>query len=266
MAVSRVLRRLLVLSVIVVPLVTARPSGVDASRLSAVASTPNLTRSVHGPIRPRTPHIGGFSTAPERAHLSGLQPRQAGAVIASRTSSGGNFSLQGFPAQFGVVGHNVTDGDYVAMAHTPSGLGAWLVTDGGTVVPVGDAPWLGDASVPGSSLAGGIDIAATPTGLGYWILYADGEIGAYGSAVKIGNVPFDPLDPPVSLAATATGQGLWVLLANGDYFTGGDAQALPETDPPQPVSGTAVAIERSAGGSGYLILLDSSSVLTFGDA
>jgi hypothetical protein len=102
------------------------------------------------------------------------------------------------------------DHPVVGIAPTPDGGGYWLVTSGGLVLPMGDAPNLGSVSGPpfGGSLrlnAPIVGMAATPDGGGYWLVGADGGIFAFGDAQFRGSTGGSTLEAPVVGMAVAAG-------------------------------------------------------------
>jgi Lamin Tail Domain len=111
----------------------------------------------------------------------------------------------------------------VGIAHTPSGMGYWLVASDGGVFAFGDALLFG--SMEGLPLNQPVvGMAATPSGQGYWLVAADGGVFTFGDAGFFGSRGGLPLNQPVvGMAATPSGQGYWLVAADGGVFTFGDA-------------------------------------------
>src|SRR5207245_508373 len=62
----------------------------------------------------------------------------------------------------------------VDLGMRPSGNGGWMVRTDGTVIPVGDAPMIGDAT--GRLTGKATDLIPTASGDGYWIVGSAGEV------------------------------------------------------------------------------------------
>jgi len=149
-----------------------------------------------------------------------------------------------------------------AIASTPSGRGYWALSEGGRVLPSGDAQGFG--SPEGSGLLGppvkAVAIEPTPTGLGYWVAEEGGRVSAYGDAPALGSPSGGAV---VGVAGTASGRGYWVATADGRVSAYGDAathgSAAGRRGP------SIVALAASAGGGFWLVAADGV-VLPFGAA
>lgn len=149
-----------------------------------------------------------------------------------------------------------------AIAATPTGRGFWALSEGGRVLPSGDAQVLGSPEL--SALLGpagkAVAIEPTPTGLGYWVAEESGRISAFGDAPGLGSAT----GPVVGMAATPSGRGYWAATADGRVSAHGDAPALGSTagrgGPP------IVAVVGAAGGQGYWLVAVDGTVFPFGMA
>lgn len=150
-----------------------------------------------------------------------------------------------------------------AIASTPSGRGYWALSEGGRVLPSGDAPLLGSPEL--SALLGpvgkAVAIESTPSGQGYWVALESGRVMSFGDAAGLGSAPGGPV---VGMARTPSGRGYWVATADGRVSAHGDAPALGS------VAGRAgppiVAVAGSAGGTGYWLVAGDGTVFPFGTA
>ena len=153
----------------------------------------------------------------------------------------------------------------VSMAGTPSGMGYWLASHEGEVVPLGDA--LGFGSMKGQSLNKPVvGIAATPTGNGYWLTAGDGGVFTFGDAGFFGSMGSQSLNKPVvGIAATPTGNGYWLTAGDGGIFTFGDA-GFYGSMATTPLNKHVVGIAATPTGQGYWLTAGDGGVFTFGDA
>lgn len=148
---------------------------------------------------------------------------------------------------------------------TSTGGGYWLARADGSLVPIGNASFQGDASclpLNGPVLGG----AAAATGVGYWLNGQDGGVFTYGSAHFFGSMGATPLNQPVfSMAATLSGNGYWLVAHDGGIFSFGDAGFHGSTGAitlVQPI----VAISPSPTGAGYRLAARDGGLFSFGDA
>jgi hypothetical protein len=84
----------------------------------------------------------------------------------------------------------------VGIAETPDNGGSWLVSSDGTVYPLGNAPFEGDAAKlvlnkPITSIVPSYD------GLGYNLIAADGGVFSYGDAQFYGSTGNIVLNKPI---------------------------------------------------------------------
>ena len=150
-----------------------------------------------------------------------------------------------------------------AIASTPSGRGYWALSEGGRVLPSGDAPLLGSPEL--SALLGpvgrAVAIESTPSGQGYWVAMESGRVMAYGDAPDLGTAPGGPV---VGLARTPSGRGYWVVTADGRVSAHGDAPALGSVA--GRVGAPIVAVAGAAGGAGFWLVAGDGTVFPFGTA
>ncbi len=111
---------------------------------------------------------------------------------------------------------------------TPSGQGAWVFTNRGRVLTLGDAEPRysgGISDLSGISLRAPIvDSVATPSGEGYYMLGSDGGVFAFGDARYAGSLPelgITPDQPLVGLVPDPDGYGYWLVAADGGVFAFG---------------------------------------------
>lgn len=166
---------------------------------------------------------------------------------------------QGRIHSFGGAGPVVPlDGPVAAVA--PVAGGAWVVSQHGTVVALGEAP---------APPAAGIDapvvgVAVGGDGAG-WVLRRDGHVDALGEAPLLGSpaelgagaVDF------VGIAPTRTGHGYWVCGRNGELFGFGDAtfEGSPTADGASVAD--VVGIDATLPG-GYVLVTARGNLLPFG--
>ncbi|HVF73986.1 MAG TPA: C40 family peptidase [Acidimicrobiales bacterium] len=152
-----------------------------------------------------------------------------------------------------VVGGAGIEGRAAAIVATPSGLGYWVASADGRVVPFGDATACGDAPAPV------VAMAATPTGPGYWTVDSGGRVSAFGDAGHHG----DGRGPAMAMAATPSGLGYWVAHATGCVSAHGDARQYGgRAGATVPV----VAMAATPSGLGYWLADAAGEVSAFGDA
>lgn len=157
----------------------------------------------------------------------------------------------------------------VGIALSAGGSGAWLATQSGAVLEVGDTPRCRPVSQLGTevTVAG---IKASPGGSGYWLFGQDGSIGAYGQAAYHGCIreasPGATLDQPiVSMAVTPRGGGYWLAAADGGVFCFGDAEYFGSAATLR-LDSQVVSIASTFYGHGYWMATEDGHVLGFGDA
>ena len=150
-----------------------------------------------------------------------------------------------------------------AMAATPDGEGAWLVTADGQVTAIGDARPAG--SLTGSPTHPVVAVAGTADGGGYWLVAADGGVFAFGDARFFGSTGVLRLNEPIVAAvATPDGGGYWLVAADGGVFAFGDARFFGSTGAlrlNQPIVAAAAAPD----GDGYRLVAADGGVFSFGD-
>ncbi len=168
-------------------------------------------------------------------------------------------------------------GGATAVASTPSGRGGWILYgQSGTVVPFGDATWLGDGSSIqhrggtwppfGSAIDHFSGIASTPDGGGYWLVGIDGGVFAYGDAAFYGSMGTHQVIAPVDgIARTADGHGYWLVSYDGGVFAYGDAQFSGSMGG-KPLNALMIGIAGNADGPGYWTVAQDGGVFAFGGA
>ena len=111
------------------------------------------------------------------------------------------------------------DSPVVDFAYTPSRMGYWLVQANGGVIPIGDAPDLGN--LRGVPLASPIvGAAATNDGTGLYLVASDGGIFALGTAPFKGSLGGTRLNKPiVNMALDSDGSGYLLVASDGGIFT-----------------------------------------------
>ncbi len=193
-------------------------------------------------------------------------PGSFGYVLATHFSDTFGFGKAVSRSRFEM--ERVTD-SVVGVALSAGGRGAWLVSQDGVVLAVGDTPRCRPVSriEPGTSVAG---IKAAPGGMGYWLFGQDGSIGAYGHAVDHGSLressPGIHLDQPiVSMAVTPGGGGYWLAAADGGVFCFGDAEYFGSAVTVG-LGSRIVSIASTFYGRGYWMASEDGRVLCFGDA
>ena len=149
-----------------------------------------------------------------------------------------------------------------AIASTPTGRGYWALSEGGRVLPSGDAPLLGSPEL--SALLGpvgrAVAIESTPSGQGYWVALESGRVMAFGDAPDLGSAPGGPV---VGLARTSSGRGYWVATADGRVSAHGDAPALGSV---AGRTGAPIVAVAGAAGTGFWLVAGDGTVFPFGTA
>jgi hypothetical protein len=150
-----------------------------------------------------------------------------------------------------------------SMSATRRGQGYWLFTTKGRVLPMGDAPFLGDMS--GITLNGPVlDSIPTPSGNGYYMVASDGGVFTFGDAAFAGSMGAAKLNAPVqSLVPDADGVGYWLVASDGGIFAF-DAEfygSMGATRLNKPVTGMV----GSSTGKGYMMVAEDGGIFTFGD-
>jgi hypothetical protein len=150
----------------------------------------------------------------------------------------------------------------VGMASTPSGLGYWLVTQGGHVYPFGDAKtYSAHSGTPSASI---VAIVPTADGKGYWLIGDNGIIWRYGDAANYKDKT--GLSGVVSGAATPDGKGYWIATSAGKVYAFGDAKTESAIKGQGAVSGTVSSMAPTLDGKGYYLVNARGVVYSYGDA
>lgn len=152
------------------------------------------------------------------------------------------------------------DSPVVAFSYTPTRKGCWLVQANGGVIPIGDAPDIGDLlGVPlRSPLVGA---AATDDGGGLYLVAGDGGVFALGSAPFKGSLGGTPLQKPiVGMALDSDGSGYLLVATDGGVFAYGALfrGSLGSTPLNKPIVGMAVDAD-----GGYILAASDGGVFTY---
>lgn len=164
----------------------------------------------------------------------------------------------------------------VSSIPTQSGRGAYVFTNIGRVIRVGDASAISDLSGREDLLwisqlnAPIVDARLSPDGRGYWMLSADGGIFTFGTATFAGSVPDKPRsdwinEEIVSFSANESGSGYVVVAKSGKawWFNFEERPQLPnvllETFGSSRLNSPIAAVmTRSCGG--YLMVANDGGV------
>jgi hypothetical protein len=137
----------------------------------------------------------------------------AAVLVALGASLGGTRVVQASDSPSHVIGF-WTD---PAMSRTTGG--GWLVTNTGTVTPVGAAPSYGQLGA--GTVADVVGLLATPDGGGYWLAGSDGGVFSFGDAHFRGSLPGRRIVPDMAIAGIAScgaGDGYVLVQADGGWY------------------------------------------------
>jgi hypothetical protein len=150
--------------------------------------------------------------------------------------------------------------DVVKLALTPDGTGAYLLSAGGSVTPLGAATTYGSSP----QLQAGERLATmVATAHGYLLFSDRGRVFAYGDAVARGDLAGTPLNGPiVDAAATIDGLGYWLLGSDGGVFSFGSARFSGSTGDLR-LNSPANGIVPDADGTGYWFVAGDGGVFAF---
>jgi hypothetical protein len=181
------------------------------------------------------------------------------------TRDGAVFGLEGARSLGGPV-LNVTTGDAVGIAGTPTGKGYWTVTSNGYVEAFGDARFYGDPPQIGVHPHDIVAIAPTFDGKGYWLIGADGGMFNFGDARFYGSVPGLGLHVHdiVGMVANATGGGYLLVGADGGVFTFGRARFYGSLPGAHIHVHDIRAILPASTGTGYVLVGADGGAFVFG--
>jgi len=220
---------------------TSATTATTATRPTSIPS-PRAQALTRAHLRPAstTRHTAAKKTKEQLAGRTTTTTHAARQVATSTfsTSSRSPQSLSGPGAvsdlnAYGPVGfdHVPLSSDTMSMAITPDGLGAWMLSDDGTVKVTGDAIFQGDGT--GTACIDGSDfvaIASTGSGYGYWLTTSDGCIVAVGDAQFYPETDNNAADYIETMRATPDAKGFYMVDEFGDLLTFGDAaQGLGDT-------------------------------------
>ena len=267
-------------SLVVLVLAFWSQTGTQVASASSSSSGYWLSAADGGVFAFGAPFLG---SATQRCHLEcfglGAAPGGQGYWVVD-SSDPEVTHLYGFGTVLDVEVPNTGSGygfDPITVASTPSGKGGWLLNgSSGTVVPFGDAKWLGDASGLGLHGVGWppfgsfipyfAGIASTPDGGGYWLVGIDGGVFAYGDATFYGSMGGTPMNAPISgIARTSDGHGYWLVALDGGIFSFGDA-AFYGSMGGKPLNAEMVGIAANPNGTGYWTAAMDGGVFAFGGA
>ncbi len=209
-----------------------------------------------------------FDTAPPTPYVlvagdgGVFEPSDPGSLGTGRLRPGDGILRD---AQGRIVGASGTpiDSPVVAIAYTPDRQGYWLAQANGGVIPVGDAPEVGNlrSLTLRSPIVGA---AATRDRTGLYLVAADGGVFALGSAPFKGSLGGAHLNKPiVATSLDADGSGYLLVASDGGVFTF-DATfrgSLGATRLDEPIVGMAVAPD-----GGYILAASDGGAFTFGPA
>jgi hypothetical protein len=172
------------------------------------------------------------------------------------TPAGATFGFGDIYAHGGIAGEGV---QAAGLAMAPQGLGYWIVTTTGQVVPFGGATMYGDA--PLRNVTG---IASMPDGRGYWILASNGSVRAFGHSRDHRGTLRRGIDY-VGIASSGDGRGYWLVASDGavrDFGDAGSFGSMYGKPLVKPIVGMAVTPD----GGGYWLVSADAGVFCFGDA
>ncbi len=178
------------------------------------------------------------------------------------------FALAVTPTAVGSSLPNVVAGvqqKWFGIAGTRDGAGYWVVSNGGTVEPFGDAVSYGDVAktVLNQPVVG---MAPTPDGRGYWLDAADGGIFSFGDAQFRGSTGSMRLNEPVvGMAPTHAGDGYWLVASDGGIFAFGDAP-FEGSMGAHHLNKPVVGMVPTHDGGGYWMVASDGGIFAFGDA
>lgn len=172
--------------------------------------------------------------------------------------------------------------DYVDVAVTPDGSGAYVVTRSGQVETVGTATagepsgsggygaWaavdqlLGFAPAAAPAVADVVGIELTPAADGYWVTSADGQVTGYGAAPDLASA-LPPAAPVVAFAPSGVDGG-WLAAANGQVLPVGSAPDLGSVTEQLPPGDSVVGLVPTPAGDGYWAVTGGGEILPGGAA
>jgi len=182
------------------------------------------------------------------------------AVTAADAPQYGFLTVDKYGTVAGVAGStisaSITRRTYIAALPTSTGKGAWVLSQTGTVTPLGDAASIvnttGALRVPNA-----VAIVAPSSGPGFYVVSKTGAVAAYGGAAAISGTKAAGL---VIGAAASRDGGLWLVGASGAVAGVGGAQrgSLPR--------GHYSAVIGRATGEGFWAVQSNGAVAAFGDA
>lgn len=153
------------------------------------------------------------------------------------------------------------DSPVVAFSYTPTRQGYWLVQANGGVIPIGDAPDLGNLrSVPLKSPI--VGAAATDDGTGLYLVAGDGGIFALGTAPFKGSLGGIKLNQPIrGMGLDHDGSGYLLVASDGGVFAFDAAflGSLGATPLNKPIVSMAVGP-----GGGYVLAASDGGAFTYG--
>ncbi len=209
---------------------------------------------------------GAINSDPETLYSGGYPAGTIETVTLTWTSSGGGGGgVQPtnvvIPSNCGSVIPTPT-GSFVGMAAATGGIGYWLATDQGYVLPYGTDSNLG--ILGGQHLNSPIvDMAATPDGGGYWLLGQDGGVFTFGDANFYGSTGSIQLNKPVvGMAPTADGGGYWFVASDGGVFSYGDARFYGSMGG-KPLNAPIVGMAPDFATGGYWLVASDGGIFSF---
>jgi len=150
---------------------------------------------------------------------------------------------------------------FVHIEPTPTGNGYWALTDGGNIIPKGDAAALSSIGVfPGEHA---VSISSTPSGKGLWVFTDRGRVVTLGDAQPFGDMSGTPLNGKiVGSVATPTGKGYWMVGTDGGIFSFGDAKFHGSTGS-LTLNKPVMAMAPASDNSGYWLVASDGGIFAF---
>jgi hypothetical protein len=235
------------------PPTTAAPSSSPGVPVVAQASTGYRMLSADGKVF----GFGAMSVLAAR----GAQPSGVAVDIANTSNGYWVLTRTGGIRAFGAAATQpsikMRKREKAVAIEAAGAQGAYVVTNQGRVVPLGNAKWWGEPSTKVSDI---ISIAVTASGNGYFLLGSGGTMHSFGDARVVPGAPVKLSGPLVGVTADPDGTGYWLVGGDGSVFAfeapfGGSMVGTRLTKP-------VVGLIASPGG--YLMAAGDGGVFNFG--
>ncbi|HUY86269.1 MAG TPA: SGNH/GDSL hydrolase family protein [Acidimicrobiales bacterium] len=150
------------------------------------------------------------------------------------------------------------------------GLGAWLASSSGEVIPVGNAPNLASGRRV-SFTRPIVAIASTADGGGYWLADQSGGVFCFGDARFNGSAAAIPVSGSVvAIVSTVDSKGYWLVSSQGGVYAFGDAaylgSAIESAAAGTIIWGSISSAAATPDGLGYWLVSSGGGVYSYGDA